>query len=312
MSNTRPLIVIGGATAVGKSKLAIELAKQINGEIISADSIQVYRYMDIGTAKPTKEEMNEIKHHMVDVVDPDEDFSVAVYQKICKECISCVIKSGKIPILVGGTGFYINSVIYDNEFSEETINLDYRHGLYECAKEKGNEYLHDMLTKIDPESAVQVHFNNVKRVVRAIEFFNTTGIKISEHNAVERSRSFAYDVKFFIANMNREKLYSKINKRVDQMLGDGLLEEVRGLLAMGYTSNLTSMQGIGYKELIPYINGEVSLEDAASKLKQNTRHYAKRQLTWFRNQTEAIWFDTGERNIEEIVNEQKRILEEGI
>ena len=293
----QPLIVIGGATATGKSKLAIELAKEINGEIISADSMQVYRHMNIGTAKPTDEEMSEVKHHMIDIVNPDEEFSVAAYKKMCKTCIQFVAKKGKMPILVGGTGFYINAVIYDNEFTEETIDLGCRNDLYEIAEIKGKEHLHNMLTEIDPKSAAQIHQNNVKRVIRAIEFHKQTGIKMSDHNAKEQSRQAAYDLRFFIANIDRAALYDKINKRVDQMMEAGLLKEVRGLLAMGYGENLVSMQGIGYKELIEHINHGVPLEKAVDKLKQNTRHYAKRQLTWFRNQVGwAEWVDVGDFN----------------
>ena len=293
VKSMQPLIVIGGATATGKSKIAIELARQINGEIISADSMQVYRHMNIGTAKPSVKEMCEIKHHMIDVVDPDEEFSVAVYKKMCANCIQSVAGRGKTPILVGGTGFYINAVIYNNEFTEETINSIYRNSLYECAAVNGSGYLHSILAEIDPESAELIHKNNVKRVVRAIEFFKQTGIKMSEHNTKEQNRLPAYDVRFFVANMKREALYDKINKRVDQMIEAGLLEEVRGLLAIGYNENLVSMQGIGYKELATHLNHGVPLETAVDKLKQNTRHYAKRQLTWFRNQVgDACWVDT--------------------
>jgi tRNA dimethylallyltransferase len=297
----KQLIVIGGATATGKSKLALELAKQINGEIISADSMQVYKQMNIGTAKPSAEEMRTVKHHMIDVVAPDEAFSVATYKKMCKACIESVHANGEIPILVGGTGFYINAVIFDNEFTESTIDITYRNSLYEIAEKSGNEKLHNKLAEIDPESAELIHQNNTKRVVRAIEFFNQTGQKMSEHNAQEQTRPLSYDVKFFIANMERSKLYDKINERVDQMMDSGLLEEVRGLLSNGYTKDLVSMQGIGYKELISYIDGEMSLDDSINKIKQNTRHYAKRQLTWFRNQTTAVWLDTEEKSIEEII-----------
>jgi len=299
----QPLIVIGGATATGKSKLAIELAKQINGEIISADSMQIYRHMNIGTAKPTDEEMSEIKHSMINVVDPDEEFSVAIYKEMCKSCIQSAAKRGKTPILVGGTGFYINAVIYDNEFSEATIDPDYRSNLYALAETKGKKHLHNMLTEIDPKSAAIIHENNVKRVVRAIEFHNQTGIKMSEHNAKEQTRLPAYDMHFFIASIERKVLYDKINNRVDQMMESGLLEEVRGLLAMGYGENLVSMKGIGYKELIDHINHGVPLEVAVDKLKQNTRHYAKRQLTWFRNQVDvAQWIDMSSNDYRKILN----------
>jgi len=312
MNDLQPLIIIGGATATGKSKIALELAKQINGEIISADSMQVYKYMNIGTAKSSKEEMEAVKHHMVDVATPDEDFSVAKYKEMCKKCIKNITSQGKIPILVGGTGFYINAVIYDNEFSDATVNLDYRNSLYKTEQEKGSEFLHNMLVKIDPESAAQVHHNNVKRVIRAIEFFSITGIKMSDHNASEQSRKPVYNTLFFVANIDREALYSKINERVDQMIETGLIEEVRGLLKSGYHQNLSSMQGIGYKEIIPHINEELPFEIAVSNLKRNTRRYAKRQLTWFRNQTDGIWIDTEEKSVEEIINEQERIFEERI
>ncbi len=301
----QPLIVIAGATAVGKTSLSIELAKKINGEIISADSMQVYKYMDIGTAKPTKDEMQGIPHHLIDILLPDETCSVAYYQEKCKECINKISET-KIPIIVGGTGFYINAVINDNDFSETENDYEYRKELFDLAQDKGNEFIHEMLKKSDPESAEKIHYNNVKRVVRALEYFKQTGQKISDHNRQQKLQhqlSSKYNLLFVILNADREKLYKKINLRADKMISDGLLNEVENLINMGYNKDLVSMRGLGYREIAEYFEGKLTLDEATEALKQNTRHYAKRQLTWFKNQCDGIWQDTDKYSQPEIMNQ---------
>ncbi len=307
----QPLIVIAGPTATGKSKLAVSLAQKIGGEIISADSMQVYKYMNIGTAKSTTAEMGGIKHHMIDVLLPDDEFSVAVFKEMSIKCIQEVHKKGKIPILVGGTGFYINAVLYNNDFTETTVCEEYRNELYSIAEKEGNEYLHAMLKKIDTKSAESIHFNNVKRVVRAIEFFKqTNGQKMSEHNEHERKRDAFFDTTFVVLNMERSLLYEKINLRVDNMIEAGLLNEVESLLNMGYDEKLVSMQGIGYKEIAGYINGSHSFSEAVEAIKLNTRRFAKRQVTWFKNQTEGLWIDMDKTSqdlaLEKILTECKK------
>ncbi len=279
---------------MGKTNLSIELAKKINGEIISADSMQVYKYMDIGTAKPTTEEMQGIPHHLIDILLPDETCSVAYYQEKCKECINKISET-KLPIIVGGTGFYINAVINDNDFSESENDYEYRKELFDLAEEKGNEFLHELLKKVDPESAEKIHFNNVKRVVRALEYFKQTGQKISEHNRQQKllnQLSSKYNLLFFTLNADRDKLYKKINLRADKMFQDGLINEVENLINLGYNKDLVSMRGLGYKEIAEYLEGKLSLDEATEALKQNTRRYAKRQITWFKNQCNGIWLDT--------------------
>lgn len=289
----KPLIIIAGPTACGKTDSSIHLAKKINGEIISADSMQIYKYMDIGTAKITKDEMQGIKHYLIDEFLPDEDFSIAKFKDLATKYIDEISAKGKIPILVGGTGFYINSVIYNNDFTKTEKDNTLRNALEQEAKENGNIYLHNKLLEIDELSAQKIHPNNVKKVIRAIEFFKQTGKKISEHNEEEKKKEKAYNVSFFVLNMPREKLYERIDLRVDLMVKNGLLEEVKSLLQKGYKKELISMQGIGYKEIIAYLEGEISFEEAIYIIKRDTRHFAKRQLTWFKNQAEdAIWLDT--------------------
>ncbi len=290
------LIVIAGPTACGKTNIAIELAKKIDGEIISADSMQVYKYMDIGTAKPSKEEMQGIKHYLIDELFPDEEFSVATFQHMAKKYLTDIYNKGKIPIVAGGTGFYINALVKDNNFSSDEIDLEYREKLFNIANEKGNEYLHSLLKEIDIRSYENIHFNNVKRVVRALEYYKITGEKISTHNEKEKTKESIYDTTFIILNMDRNLLYERIDLRVNKMLENGLVSEVKRLLDMGYSENLVSMKGLGYKELIPYIKGEVSLDEAISILKRDTRHFAKRQLTWFRNQSNSYskWINVDE------------------
>ena len=287
----RPLIVIGGPTACGKTGFSIKLAKEIGGEIISADSMQVYRYMDIGTAKVTPEEADGVPHYLIDEFDPDEEYNVMLFQQKAKAYMEEIWAKGKTPILVGGTGFYINALLYDNDFTETDNDTSYREECYRLAQEQGPEVLFERLKEVDPEYAAIMHANNVKRVTRALEYHYLTGQKFSEHNAEQKEKETPYDAAVIILNMDREKLYERIELRIDIMMQEGLLEEVKGLLDKGYTPDLVSMQGIGYKEFIPYFNGECTLEEAVTQLKTNTRRFAKRQLTWFRRQIEGFWVD---------------------
>lgn len=289
-----PLIIITGPTACGKTGLSIELAKRLDTEIISADSMQVYKFMDIGTAKVTKEEMDDVKHHLIDEIYPDEEYSVAIFQQLAKKYMSKIYSKGKVPIIAGGTGFYINALLYDNDFSETEMDYRYREELEQMSKEKGKEYLYEILKEIDPKSCEKIHMNNVKRVIRAIEFFKQTGNKISEHNEKESIKQSVYDEKFFILNMKRETLYERIDIRVDKMIECGLVEEVKILLEKGYSPKLVSMQGLGYKEIVQYLEGKISLEEAVFILKRDTRHFAKRQITWFKHQCNGKWINVDE------------------
>lgn len=302
-----PLIVIGGPTASGKTDLAVKLAHKIDGEIISADSMQVYRYMDIGTAKPTKSEMDGIKHYMIDELYPDEEFNIFIFKQKVKKYIESIYSKCKIPILVGGTGFYIQAVINDNQFSE-IKDSSYRDILYREAAEKGNQYLHDRLKEVDIVSAQKIHPNNLKRVVRALEYYYSTNTPISVHNEIEKQRQSPYNLKYIILNMDRQLLYDRINLRVDCMISKGLAEEVKNLLDMGYSENLVSMQGLGYKEIVPYIKGKVSLEYAVEELKKRTRHFAKRQFTWFRHQCDGEWVDAEKLNLEKIIKSIEEVI----
>lgn len=290
MCQKKPLIILTGPTAVGKTALSIELAKAINGEMISADSMQVYKLLDIGTAKIKQEEMQGIPHHLIDVLDPTEDFNVFLFQKMAKAALEEIYAKGKIPIVVGGTGFYIQALLYDIAF-EETTESAYRKELEQYASLQGAHALHEQLKTIDPVSYDTIHENNVKRVIRALEFYHDTGYPISRHNAQERERSSPYQFAYFVLNDDRQKLYDRIELRIDQMLEEGLVEEVRQALAYGCTSDMVSMQGLGYKEIIPYLQGACSLDEAVYILKRDTRHFAKRQLTWFRRERDVIWVD---------------------
>lgn len=303
-----PLIVIGGPTASGKTDLAIEIAKKINGEIVSADSMQVYKYMDIGTAKPTKLQMQGIKHYLIDEIYPDDEFNVAIFKSKAKEYIEQIYKLGKVPILVGGTGFYIQAVVNDNDFTDKEADTSYRDKLYEEAREKGNQYLHDKLKQVDSVSAQKIHYNNVKRVIRALEFYEQTKMPISVHNDVEKQKVSPYKLKYILLDLDRQILYDKINLRVDKMIKDGLVDEVKSLLDRGYSENLVSMQGLGYKELVPFIKNEVSIEKAIEELKKRTRHFAKRQFTWFKHQCDGTWFDVSNLNIEKVLKSIEEVL----
>ena len=286
----QPLIILTGPTAVGKTELSIKLAKAVGGEIISADSMQIYKYMDIGTAKIRTEEMQGIKHYLVDELEPDEEFNVTVFQKKAKEAMQEIYEKGKIPILVGGTGFYIQSVLYDITFTEnEDDDTEYRKELYGIAQEHGADYLHDMLKKVDPAAAEAIHANNVKRVARALEYFHQTGECISKHNETESQTESPYNAVYFVLNNDRKILYERIDKRVDKMFDEGLVSEVEHLKEMGYNKELVSMQGIGYKEILAYLDGEYDEERAKYIIKRDTRHFAKRQLTWFKREKEVVW-----------------------
>ena len=299
------LIIITGPTAVGKTALAIDLAKKIDGEIISADSIQVYKYMNIGSAKVLPSETGGIKHHLIDILNPDEDFNVYIFQQMAKKCIDEIYKKGKIPIIVGGTGFYIQSVLYDIEFDVTDENHEYRKELEQLAADKGNEYIHNMLKCVDPKAAEDIHFNNTKRIIRALEYFYETGKRISEHNEIQRKNESPYKFVYFVLNDDREALYYRINKRVDNMIDDGLFDEVKTILDLGYDENLTSMQGIGYKEMIQCVKGNLSIEEAAYQIKLNTRHFAKRQLTWFKREKDVTMI-----NINDYAYNNQKIAEE--
>ena len=295
----KPLIILTGPTAVGKTKASIGLAKALNGEIISADSMQVYKHMDIGSAKIRPEEMQGIKHYLIDELEPDEEFHVVRFQEMAKKALEEIYAKNKIPIVVGGTGFYIQALLYDIDFTENEEDTEYRKELEQLAAEKGADVLHDMLREVDPESAEAIHANNVKRVIRALEFHKQTGGKISEHNEQERAKSSPYDFCYFVLNDERERLYERINLRIDQMLDDGLVEEVMSLKDQGYTKEMVSMQGLGYKEVLDYLNGNCTLEEAIYILKRDTRHFAKRQLTWFRRERDVIWVSKNEHNYDE-------------
>ncbi len=287
----KPLIILTGPTAVGKTALSIKLAKAIQGEIISADSMQVYRGMDIGSAKVTTEEMDGVPHYLIDVLDPDEEFNVVVFQKLAREAMEKIYANGHIPIIAGGTGFYIQAILNEIAFTETETDDSYRKQLEQQAQEYGAQRLHDQLKEVDPQAAVDIHPNNVKRVIRALEFYKETGTKISEHNEAERQKQSPYNFAYFVLNMDRQKLYERIELRIDQMLEQGLIEEVRQLQEKGCHAGMVSMQGLGYKEILAYLQGECTLEEAIYILKRDTRHFAKRQLTWFRREREVCWIE---------------------
>lgn len=308
----KPFVVLTGPTAVGKTALSIALAKAINGSIISADSMQVYKHMDIGSAKIMPEEMDGVKHYLVDEFEPDEEFHVARFTERAKECLEEIYAEGKVPILVGGTGFYIQAVLYDIDFSKQDADGEYRQELEALAQEKGAEHLHAMLKEVDPESAETIHANNIKRVIRALEFYHLTGTKISEHNETERQKESPYNFAYFVLTDDRAKLYERIDKRVDIMVEKGLVDEVKKLKDMGYHREMVSMQGLGYKEILDYLDGKITLEEAIYIIKRETRHFAKRQLTWFRRENDVIWFDKGayHQSEEAILADMMKILKD--
>ena len=290
----RDLIVLTGPTAVGKTSLSISLAKAVGGEIISADSMQVYKYMNIGTAKITEEEMCGVPHFLIDELEPDEEFNVTIFKNKVMKYIEEIRSRGNIPIIVGGTGFYIQSVIYDINFSEYDDDSEVRKKYEEMAETLGKTELHKRLSEVDKEYADSVSENNVKKVVRALAFYEMTGEKLSEHNKKERDRTSPFDFAYFVLTMDREKLYERINRRVDLMFEMGLVDEVKGLMSRGYNKSMVSMQGIGYKEVIDYINGETSLSECIDIIKRDTRHFAKRQLTWFKREKVVSYIDKDE------------------
>lgn len=290
----KPLIILTGPTAVGKTKLSIELAKAVNGQMISADSMQVYRHMDIGTAKIRPEEMQGIPHYLIDVLDPWESFDVVMFQTMAKEALEKIYAAGAIPIVVGGTGFYIQALLYDIDFDENDSETGYRSELQSFAERHGAEALHDRLRQVDEKSALMIHPNNVKRVIRALEFYHQTGTRISEHNETQRQKESPYRFVYFVLDDERERIYRRIDQRIDQMLDQGLVAEVKQLRDMGCTRDMVSMQGLGYKEILAYLDGECTLEEAVYILKRDTRHFAKRQLTWFRREHEVRWIERQE------------------
>lgn len=310
-----PMIVLAGPTAVGKTRLSLALARAVGGEVISADSMQVYRHMDIGSAKIGKEQMQGIPHHMIDVLEPWEPFNVVIFQQKCRECLKEVYGRGHVPIVTGGTGFYIQALLRDVDFdgmpggrrAEEAGHVEaegaaeqaassaqdgaYRSALERLAAQQGAEALHEMLRRVDPASAEAIHANNVKRTIRALEFYHQTGQRISEHNERERQRESAYRSCYFVLTDDRETLYERIDRRVDEMLEEGLVDEVKRLRELGCHREMVSMQGLGYKEILAFLEGEIPYERAVEILKRDTRRFAKRQLTWFRREKDVIWVD---------------------
>lgn len=289
----------------GKSKLAIELAKQINGEIISADSMQIYKDMNIGTAKVTQEEMENIKHYMIDFLSPEERYNVSQYKIEAEKCIEEILKKGKIPIVVGGTGLYIDALIYGIEFQEEEFDEKYREELNSIAKKEGSEKLYDEAVKIDPIAMQKISKNDQKRIIRVLEIYHKTGKTKTEQEIESRKKGVKYNYHVFAIDMTREILYDRINKRVDIMINAGLIEEVENIVKK-YKKFPTAMQGLGYKEVVEYLNNQITKEEMIEKIKKETRHYAKRQLTWFRKNKQTIWLNGEEqtqKNIQKIIKE---------
>lgn len=287
----KPLVVLTGPTAVGKTKLSISLANALNGEIISADSMQVYKYLDIGSAKITEKEMDGVPHHLIDVLSPFEEFHIVRFQELAKKAMEDIYNRGKTPVFVGGTGFYIQAITKDIDFTEGEEDKQYREELSRLAAEKGNEFLHEMLREVDKKSAEEIHANNVKRVIRALEFYKENGFPISQHNEEQKQNETPYNLAYFVLNAPRDLLYERIDRRVDEMMENGLVKEVQKLKDMGCRREMTSMQGLGYKEILSFLDGEIPLDEAVRILKRDTRHFAKRQLTWFRRESNVVWVD---------------------
>ena len=290
----KKLVVLTGPTAVGKTKLSIALAKSIDGEIISADSMQVYQKMDIGSAKIMPDEMAGVPHFLIDIISPSEAFNVVVFQQKAKAAMDDIYSRGKTPIIVGGTGFYIQAILNDIEFDENEQSTEIREKYEHLLQEQGEDVLHQELAKVDEQAAAEIHPHNSKRVIRALEYFEQTGQKISEHNQEQRAKQSPYDFRYFVLNDDRGNLYKRIDERVDKMIADGLIDEVKGLHEDGYTKDMVSMQGLGYKEILEYLDGECSLEDAVCRIKRDTRHFAKRQVTWFKRERDVIWVNKDE------------------
>lgn len=294
MSKKEKVVVLSGPTAVGKSELSIALAKEISGEIISADSMQVYRGMDIGSAKITSAQMQGVPHHLIDILDPKEDFNVHKFKEKAKEAMDEIIQRGNIPILVGGTGFYIQALIYDVDFTKEDTDDSYRKMLLKKASDGKEEELFSMLKEVDSASADAIHPNNVKRVIRALEYYHINNAPISTHNKEQRSKESPYDLYYFVLTMDREKMYERIDRRVDIMIREGLEDEVLRLKNDGVTMDATSAKGLGYRQMYEYLEGEYPLEEAIYRIKRDTRHFAKRQLTWFRRERDVAWINKDE------------------
>ena len=284
-----PLIVLTGPTAVGKTDLSVDLAKAVNGEIISADSMQVYRHMDIGSAKIKEEEMRGVPHHLINVLEPTEDFNVVIFKQLAQKALEDIYSRNKVPIIAGGTGFYIQALLNDIDFKENEEGGRIRKKLEEDVAKYGASWLHNQLCQVDPKSGEAIHENNVKRVIRALEYYQLTGQKISLHNEQEKQKNSPYAFLYYVLNTERSLLYERIDKRVDLMMKEGLVEEVKALKELGCRRGMTSMQGLGYKEILDYLDGLYSLEEAVYILKRDTRHFAKRQLTWFRREKDVRW-----------------------
>lgn len=308
----KPLVILAGPTAVGKTELSIRLAKRINGAIISADSMQVYKYMDIGSAKIMPDEMEGVKHYLIDELDPSDEFNIVRFQQMAKDALKEIYANGQIPIVAGGTGFYIQALLYDIDFTHQDSDEAFRKEMADYAAEYGAEALHEKLKEIDPVSYKTIHANNTKRVIRALEYYCMTGQPISAHNEQEHQKVSPYNFAYFVLTDDRKHLYDRIDYRVDLMMKKGLVDEVKNLYDMGYHKDMVSMQGLGYKELLSYLDGECSLEEAVYIIKRETRHFAKRQLTWFRRERDVIWLDKSayQYNDQRILTDMCRMLQE--
>ncbi len=306
----KPLIILAGPTAAGKTKMSIKLAKKINGAIISADSMQVYKYMDIGSAKVTKEEMHGISHALVDVLEPSEEFHVVKFKEMAEAAMAEIYKKGQIPVVAGGTGFYIQALLYDVNFTVQESDLKFRQEMMEFVNSHGAHALHEKLKETDPVSYETIHENNVKRVIRALEYYHLTKEPLSLHNETERKKKSPYNFAYFVLTDERKKLYERIDRRVDLMMEQGLLQEVRQLHDMGYTRDMVSMQGLGYKEILDYLDGKYTLEEAVYIIKRETRHFAKRQITWFKRERDVIWLDQSAYGYDEdaVLGEMLKII----
>lgn len=313
MSNKPRLIVIGGPTASGKTAASVRLCQKIGGEVVSADSMQIYRGMDIGTAKPTLHEMDGIPHHLLSIADPDEKYSAAAYRELANQAISSIYEKGLQPVVCGGTGLYIDALTKPMSFAENTGNDELRTELTALSETLlGKFKLHEMLREVDPESADRLHVNDVRRVIRAIEVYRMSGRTITEQAKLDRQREGDYSVIMFALNWERKLLYDRINRRVDEMVKQGLIEEVKGLLEKGLSEGTTAMQALGYKEIVQALHGKISMAEAIDAIKQGSRHYAKRQLTWFRRDERVQWIDAGGRTLEQITDEMIDRINKGV
>ncbi|MBZ9687861.1 tRNA (adenosine(37)-N6)-dimethylallyltransferase MiaA [Clostridium estertheticum] len=299
----KDLFILAGPTAIGKTEISVKLAQRLNGDIISADSMQIYKYMDIGSGKIAKDEMNGVPHHLLDIIEPSENFSVAEFKEKAETAIELITNKNKLPMLVGGTGFYINSLIYNYNFAETIKDEEYRDYLTKLAVREGNEHVHSLLKDIDEESFIKLYPNDLKRVIRALEVYRVSGKPMSVFKEEQNLLDIPYNVYYFVLNMDRQKLYSRINSRVDIMVKNNLVQEVMELKKMGYNSDMQSMKGIGYKELLYHLNHEISLDEAIEMIKQGSRNYAKRQLTWFRKDPRINWINKDDFNSDDEIVE---------